>query len=178
MIGYDLASIPAVGIPVTTPAPDSAATSLIAGVNGTSWYDCYTLGKGKPFQYQIHPAGIDIGKEKLLPIQDINATLTGLWHHFGDSPFPLANSATDVPKGKAPMGMGTAYFQATGNPAPDTSRLATVLEELDIIIPCNSATARGLHWMLSTQLLGLKDSSSQVDVSPILKEFLALEDED
>ncbi|MBH3432656.1 hypothetical protein [Pseudomonas citronellolis] len=185
MIGYDLASHPAVGIPATAPAPASAgqaaslgAVSPAAGVIGTSGYDCYTLGKGTLFQYRIHPECIDVGKGNILPVRDINATLTWLWHHFSDSPFPLANSATEVPKGTAPIGMGTAYFQATGKPAPHTSRLAAVLEELDIIIPCSSALARGLHWTLNTQLLGLKDASSRVDVSPILEDFLALEDED
>ncbi|UYM59799.1 hypothetical protein N5938_25190 [Pseudomonas aeruginosa] len=74
--------------------------------------------------------------------------------------------------------MGTAYFQDTGKPAPHTSRLAAVLEELDVIIPCNPASARGLHWTLNAQLLGLDSSSAQADVSPILEEFLALEDED
>lgn len=189
MIGYDLTSHPAVGIPATAPAPAPApasagqaaslgAVSPAAGVIGTSGYDCYTLGKGTLFQYRIHPECIDVGKGNILPVRDINATLTWLWHHFSDSPFPLANSATEVPKGTAPIGMGTAYFQATGKPAPHTSRLAAVLEELDIIIPCSSALARGLHWTLNTQLLGLKDASSRVDVSPILEDFLALEDED
>ncbi|HGW3656260.1 TPA: hypothetical protein ACNH47_001663 [Pseudomonas aeruginosa] len=181
MIGYDLASCPAAGNGSASPEPTSAGPVAPQGealLEGTSRYDCYTLGKGRPFQYQIHPEGIDIGKEKIIPVQDINATLTRLWHHFGDNPFPLANSATDVPTGEAPMGMGTAYFQDTGKPAPHTSRLAAVLEELDVIIPCNPASARGLHWTLNAQLLGLDSSSAQVDVSPILEEFLALEDED
>ena len=181
MIGYDLISCPAAGNGPASPAPTSAgpvAPQGEASLEGTSGYDCYTLGRGRPFQYQIHPEGIDIGKEKIIPVQDINATLTWLRHHFYDAPFPLSNSATDVPSGEAPAGMGTAYFQVTGKPAPHTSRLAAVLEELDIIIPCSSALARGLHWTLNTQLLGLKDASSRVDVSPILEDFLALEDED
>ncbi|GJN55073.1 hypothetical protein [Pseudomonas tohonis] len=186
MIGYDLA-YPTATPPTPPPAPTNSGPpttrstksgTSAAVTDDSSGYDCYTLSKGKPFRYRIFCQGIDIGMDKTIPVQDINATLSRLKRHFDTDPFPLANSVTGVPKGKAPEGLGVAYFQCTGKSAKHTSRLAAVLEELAIINPCNPAPARGLHWKLNTRLLGLDEQSTQVDISPILKAFLDLEDED
>lgn len=182
MIGYDLAggstSSTAASPSPAVPNQPTTAVSPVTEEPGPVWYDCYTLGKRVSFHYRITANGIEIDNDKAFDIGDINAMLNSLWNHFGYNPFPLANSATKVRNGTAPMGMGTAYFQATDRNPPETSKLAAVLEELDIIIPFNPAPAKGMHWTLNTHLLGLNQPQDQVNISSILGEFLALADED
>jgi hypothetical protein len=141
------------------------------------WSDCYTLRQRKPFRYRINESGIEIDGGRLIEAQQINEALTLLWEHFGETPFPLANSATDVRDGSAPMGLGTAWFKALGKNPPESSKVAAVLEEIGILLPDDSTSARGLHWVLNATLLDLDKLEGKVDIKPVLQASLAEADE-
>lgn len=166
MIGYDLGQAPSM------PLADSD-TALV----DHEWSDCYTLRQRKPFRYRINESGIEIDGGRLIEAQQINEALTLLWEHFGETPFPLANSATDVRDGSAPMGLGTAWFKALGKNPPESSKVAAVLEEIGILLPDDSTSARGLHWVLNATLLDLDKLEGKVDIKPVLQASLAEADE-
>ena len=132
MIGYDLggaeSDVSAGSVDLLwAPTPESEGESF--------WIESQTLSKGNPFRYRLAESGIFIENGPTFTLECISSTLAQLWRHFGESAFPLANSATGVRDGSVPNGIGRAYFDATrGNP-PDTSKLAAVLEELGAIVP-------------------------------------------
>ncbi|WPC27233.1 MULTISPECIES: hypothetical protein [Pseudomonas] len=122
MIGYDL--------PANGDIQD--AQSLLQPHGAGEWLECYTAARGKRFHYRIDADGIHLEDGRHFSVNVINAMLNNLQRRFSTGQFPLANSATQVGAGKSRQGVGSAYFEATGqkgNP-PDTSALAAVLHEL------------------------------------------------
>ncbi len=185
MIGYDLGQVPSTprahnGASPSNPknvsasvAPASTDTPLV----NHEWDDCYTLGRRIPFRYRVDEIGIEIDGGRLIKTQEVNEVLTLLWKHFGERPFPLANSATDVRDGSAPMGLGTAWFKALDRNPPESSKVAAVLEELGVLLPTDSASARGLQWVLNATLLEIDEGEEKVDIKPVLQACLAQADE-
>jgi len=122
MIGYDLHA-----------SGDSQdAQSSLQPHGAGEWLECYTAARGKRFHYRIEADGIHLQDGRHFSVNVINAMLNNLQRCFSTGQFPLANSATKVGAGESRPGVGSAYFEATGqkgNP-PDTSTLVAVLHEL------------------------------------------------
>jgi len=67
--------------------------------------------------------------------------------------------------------MGTAYYKATRNNPPNTSKLAAVLEDMQIIVPVLTPE-KGMHWTLNQELQQMQNQQGTIDVGPVLKDFL------
>lgn len=122
MIGYDL--------PGSGESHEAQASLQPHGAG--EWFECYTAARGKRFHYRIEADGIHLEDGRHFSVNVINEMLHNLQRQFSTGQFPLANSATQVGAGESRPGVGSAYFEATGqkgNP-PDTSALAAVLHEL------------------------------------------------
>ncbi|WP_205194575.1 hypothetical protein [Burkholderia sp. Ax-1719] len=133
-----------------------------------AWTECYTPKHGNPFQYRIDDRGIATNGPLRFNDDLINRTLTRLYVHFGADPFPLANNAVNVPAGIEQMGLGVAYVDAGGNNAPNTSKLAAILQDLNVLVRCYDAPGNGAHWTLNKDALGLVDG--RVNIRPWLDE--------
>lgn len=160
MIGYDL----------TDSLPESQE-SVIGEIDDDQWIACTTHGKGVEFFYRIENAEIKTkGRENPDSVttfneQEINEILFVLWREFGHSPFPLSNNVIHVPAGTAQSGLGSIYYQVTGKSSANTSRLAAILEDQCVFIPCNQGN---LHWALDVSALGLNEDSKKVGIRPYL----------
>jgi hypothetical protein len=176
MIGYDLNPhavthyLAAGSRPDATPSVGPEDTSIASAQLGT-WIDCQTLSHRNPFRYRFTLKGIEIEEGPSFSVEEINETLNILWRHFHTDSFPLANSVTDVPAGNAPMGMGTAYHRVTRKSPAFTSKLAPILEDLNIIQPIRTKRASSLHWVLNLALLQLDAPTGAVDIAIVLSEL-------
>lgn len=168
MIGYDLPSAPPAG---ETPRPIA-----VNPLQADEWVECRTGAQNIPFQYQVTQNGIEIRDGVNFATDAISETLSTLWSQLNEQAFPLANSATGVRDGTVPMGMGTAYYQATGLNPPDSSRLAAILEDLRVITRAD-VPANGMHWRLNRQLLQLNEPDASLDINPVLQDILDAGDE-
>ncbi|MCB4343600.1 hypothetical protein LA345_06580 [Burkholderia vietnamiensis] len=154
MIGYDLgggSNMSSNPHPTTRPGrPRRQADDGQAAAEAGEWVDCETRAQGNPFEYRL---GLDAihtrrpgGKSVIrFPHSEIDETLRRLASHFGTEPFPLANSADGVRQRTVSFGLGTAYFVATGQNPPNTSRLAAVLEDIGVFEP---VVLNGKRWKL------------------------------
>ena len=182
MFGYDLVDRPNRGqgagaaplMPVISDGPSHDPGSPTED----GWAQCKTTARGKPFEYRLVPAaaGIhtrDVGENTLLRFSDeeLNRTLQALLRDFGDLPFPLANSVDGVPKGKVPNGLGTAFWKETGKSAGHTSRLAAVLQCIEIFKACENAPTAAKYWSLNRETLQV-DGSGKVNIRPYLDAFI------
>ncbi|MFM0500785.1 hypothetical protein [Paraburkholderia caffeinilytica] len=178
MFGYDLVNRPDRG----QGAEAASFTAVIS--DGPShdqgsptedgWALCKTTARGRPFEYRLRPAadGIhtrDVGENTLLRFSDaeLNQTLQALLRDFGDSPFPLANSVDGVPAGNVPNGLGTAFWKETGRRAGYTSRLAAVLQCIEVFKACENAPTAAKYWRLNRETLHV-DGSGKVNIRPYL----------
>jgi hypothetical protein len=111
----------------------------------------------------------DVGENTLLRFSDeeLNRTLQALLRDFGDSPFPLANSVDCVPVGKVPNGLGTAFWKGTARGAGYTSRLAAVLQCIEVFQACENAPTTAKYWSLNRETLHV-DGSGKVNIRPYL----------
>lgn len=75
------------------------------------------------------------------------------------------------------MGLGTAYFKATGKPAPHSSRLAAILEELGLCIRDRRPGTNALHWRLDYKALGFDTPTSPIDMRTVLARLQQVESE-
>lgn len=166
MIGYDLNQPSAVASPIPETAPHATAIS-------EPWIECETLAKRNPFRYRLVPTGFQIQKGPKFSVKDVNDTLEILWRHFDVAAFPLANSVDGVPNETVPMGLGTAYYRATRRSAAYASKLAAIMEDLNIFHPVRMPRTSGLHWALNRELLKLDTPAKRVDVTPVLKDLEA-----
>ncbi|MGI3745864.1 MAG: hypothetical protein ACRYF8_10235 [Janthinobacterium lividum] len=166
MIGYDLNQQGAVASPRAETAPHVSAMS-------ESWIECETLARRNPFRYRLIPTGFQVEKGPSFTVDEVNETLEILWRHFDSAAFPLANSVDGVPNETVPMGLGTAYYRATRRSAAYASKLAAILEDLNIFRPVQTPRTSGLHWALNRDLLKLDTPATRVDVTPVLKELEA-----
>ena len=171
MIGYDLPK-PGTRTSLVTETteyapPPKNAPATDSPIPDGDWIDSETLRKRVTFRYRLQNDRIEVSAKRTMffPIEVMEQTLMNLWKDFENKPFPLSNSATDVRNGTAKLGLGTAYYLATGkkgNP-PDASFLAAVLiEAMDAIIPTESASSAALHWTLNAEKLGLGKPKSAV----------------
>lgn len=158
MIGYEL---PALNAHVTGTAHSNASN----GSDEQDWIDCFTTVKHTPFRYRLTESSVEIYNGQSFSVAEINRTLQILWEHFGNGVFPLSNKADDVANGTAKAGLGVAYYTASGKPAPYTSRLAAMLQDLGLFI----AQAQPKGWRLDTTILQLETPTSQVDVTRALE---------
>jgi hypothetical protein len=178
MFGYDLPtdSAPMGKTPCNRPAPP---TDAVNGDSDEPWIECHTLGKNpQTFDYRLVKDAIEtrykavragkIGIHQLNFFEaNINSILVALWHHFGESPFPLANSASGVAGRSTKYGLGTAYLVITGKGAPNSSKLAAVLEDLRIFVPFAVPRTRDLRWTINSELLAIS-KIEELDIGPIL----------
>ncbi|WP_318866084.1 hypothetical protein [Pseudomonas soli] len=168
MIGYDLPTC-ASALPAPTVKRRCAMTTL-----GDDWHECLTKGHRVNFHYRITSKGVRTQPGRLFPIATINATLEYLRANLKGAPFPLANHAVKARQPSAALGLGHAYFATTGRNPPDTSKLAAVLEDLQLIqrvaVPGNG----NLHWRISPALLATSDG---IDITPWVDEFLKVQSE-
>ncbi len=178
MFGYDLVDRPNRGqgagaaslMRVISDGPSHDQGSLTED----GWAQCKTTARGKPFEYRLVPeaGGIhtrDVGENTLLHFSDeeLNRTLQALLRDFGDLPFPLANSVDGVPKGKVPNGLGVAFWKETGKSAGHTSRLAAVLQCIEVFKACENAPTPAKYWSLNRETLHV-DGSGKVNIRPYL----------
>lgn len=124
---------------------------------------CQTLGRGRRFYYSVCKQENTIytyenendpprPADPMFPFNIIDETIDILLNQFQENPFPLANSADGVPAGEADEGLGTAYHQASNRGAPETSKLAAILEDLDVLTrTAPPAGSRGLHFRINAQ---------------------------
>lgn len=168
MIGYDLP-----GLPVTADDAlrDNDELPLSSDLYPGPWTDCWTLVHRNPFEYRLTDGGVEVRNGRKYPDEIVNGTLSKLWNYFGNEAFPLQNSLTAVPDGTAEMGLGVAYYQTCQRNPPDTSRLAAVLEDQQILLRVHVENSRGLHWKINSDLLGLSSKVSVVDVRSILNQI-------
>ncbi|HEV3431553.1 MAG TPA: hypothetical protein VG320_27055 [Paraburkholderia sp.] len=170
MIGYDLGRDGGAtgngGNNVPEPRPP---VQVIRGNDDSDWVECFTPSHGNRFEYRIEDHQIAINGPLNFNHDLIDRTLTNLFVHFGQSPFSLANNAVNVPAGTEQMGLGVAYVQAGGNNAPNTSKLAAILQDLDVFEPCFDRPGPGRHWTLNLEALGLVDG--KVNIRPWLNEY-------
>ena len=166
MIGYDLNQQGAVASPRAETASHVIAIS-------ESWIECETLARRNPFRYRLIPTGFQVEKGPSFTVDEVNETLEILWRHFGSAAFPLANSVDGVPNETVPMGLGTAYYRATRRSAAYASKLAAIMEDLNIFHPIRTPRTSGLHWALNRDLLKLDTPAKRVDVTSALKELEA-----
>lgn len=160
MIGYDL---PRNGN--NAPAIMTAPPSPHDG-----WTECYTAAKGKQFHYLIDESAIRRHGGSHYPIEIINKMLNILREVLGNTPFPLANSATKVRAGESAFGIGTAYYEATdkkGNP-PDASALAAVLQDIGALL---FTPGRPDAWSINTEEFPL---TGMIDVTALIKREIEL----
>jgi hypothetical protein len=147
MIGYDLGGDnEAVVRSRSADGPDVPRVDEAA-----EWFECETGAHGSQFEYQLGHDAIDTRRRDgtghtRFPLSQIDETLRILSDRFGTAPFPLANSATKVREGTAPMGLGTAYFTATRRNPPDTSRLGAVLEDMGVFEVSLHPPSRKSYW--------------------------------
>jgi hypothetical protein len=166
MIGYDLDQQPETPSAPVGAAADVAPTSDV-------WVECQTLARRNPFRYRFVSAGLEVEEGPRFSIKEINETLDTLWRHFKSGAFPLANSATGVPNETVPMGLGTAYYRVTRKSPAFTSRLAAILEDLNIIHPVRSSNIVGLHWVLNLNLLRVDAHANCLDVTTVFQDLEA-----
>lgn len=178
MIGYDLPK--GVGLVAGTdreaqPVVDRSPVQRVTDCD--DWIEATTRAKGNEFHYKVTATGIATKDGPSFSDQEINDTLNGLWAHFQEQPFPLANSALGVPKGLAPMGLGVAFHEATKRNPPDTSRLAAVLEDYFVLEPHKPRHARGKHWTLNATKLDIKAAGGFVNIRRVFEGQLIDDDE-
>lgn len=147
MIGYDLGGASeAIANPAPADGPDTHRIEETA-----EWFECETGARRSPFEYQLGREAVDTRRPDgtasiSFSLSEIDKTLRILNDRFGTAPFPLANAADNVRAGTAPMGLGTAYFIATGGNPPNTSRLGAVLEDMGVFEACFNPPSPGTHW--------------------------------
>lgn len=166
MIGYDLNQQGPLSSCRAETAPDVSSISA-------SWIECETLAHRNPFRYRFIATGIEVEGGPRFSVEDINETLDILWRHFNSDAFPLANSVTGVAKETVPMGLGTAYYRATRKSSAFTSRLAAILEDLNIVHPVRVPGTATLHWVFNLDLLRLDAHSNCLDVTTVFQELEA-----
>lgn len=164
MIGYDLT-------PCTAQA-EAALPAVNEVEDAQGWTECSTLSKGNPFHYRITTNGIEIKSGKVFSIGLINKTLNTLCGTFGVQPFPLANSADGVRAKTAEMGLGTAYFQAGGSNPPDSSKLAAVLEDVQLLSRAYPPGRAKLYWTMSPELLPCAGEDGSLDLDSWMTNFV------
>lgn len=166
MIGYDLPQNGnGVADAVTIPEPSlSASEGMI---------ECFTAVHRKQFFYSIDKSGIWMANGRHHTIEVMNKMLTALWKAFDSAPFPLANSATKVPAGQEPFGIGMAYYSATngkGNP-PESSALAAVLQDISAL----TFTPNGKNnWSLNTSELNVAGDGDSIDITALIDREIEL----
>lgn len=165
MIGYDLHS----GLEAMHPQEALSAE--------LTWNECFTKSRSKAFHYRLEKESILVQEGVCFSADELNATLTILRDEFGETPFPLANQADTVATGNARMGLGTAYFKATGKPAPHSSKLAAILEELGLFVRYRQSGTNALHWILDYQALGFDTAASPIDMRVVLARLQQVESE-
>jgi len=173
MFGYDLVNGPDRGHSGDSVAPSPVVSGGPTTVDG--WAQCRTLAHGNPFEYRLAPAadGIQtrrIGENPITGFTDeeLNGTLEALRRDFGDLPFPLANNVERVPAGAAQNGLGTAFWNATNKSAGHTSRLAAVLQSIEVFKRFENPPAGGMHWTLNLETLNVDRISGKVNIRPHL----------
>lgn len=179
MFGYDLtdgpdreqSGSPDQQSPVVSdgPSPDTGPTTE------DGWAQCRTLAHGNPFEYRLAPAadGIQTRRVGEKPItgftdEELNRTLQALLSDFGDQPFPLANNVERVPAGTERNGLGTAFWKETARGAGHTSRLAAVLQSIEVFKRFENLSAGGMHWTLNQETLNVDRNSGKVNIRPYL----------
>lgn len=176
MFGYDLLNRPKRGQDDGSAKPVSpdARTPEPAVANEDGWTRCKTTAEAVPFEYRLAGAadGIqtrDDSRSRPLRFTDaeLNRTLQALLGDFADRPFPLANSVDGVPAGRVPNGLGTAFWKETRRSAGYTSRLAAVLESIDVFEACENPPTPAKYWSLNIEALGV-DESGNVNIRPYL----------
>jgi hypothetical protein len=165
MIGYDLHG------DLEAMHPQEALSDELA------WNECFTKSRSKSFHYRLEKESILVQQGVRFRADELDATLTILRDEFGETPFPLANQADTVATGKARMGLGTAYFKATGKPAPHSSRLAAILEELGLFTRERRPGTNALHWRLNYQALGFDTLMCPIGMRTVLTRLQQVESE-
>ena len=152
MIGYDIPLEDNLAQQTASEPADQIATG-VGHPPAEPWIECFTLSKHNQFFYRTTDESIEIFEGQSFNYDLINATLSWLEDQFGSGvPFPLQNSATAVADGTARPGLGIAYRNSGGKNAPDTSRLAAILEDCHVLIRSN-VPDRGVHWTISPAIL-------------------------
>jgi hypothetical protein len=169
MIGYDLRRDGASdkgGNGGGNPAPTPIGPRNEDG----EWIEGFTPKHKKRFEYRIEDERIKINSPLSFRDGRVNATLQMLYERFGTKPFPLANNWQKLQNNTEQIGVGMAYLDAGGPNAPDTSKLAAILEDFEIFMPCFDLPGRGRHWTFNQDALGLVDG--QVNIRPWLNDRL------
>ncbi|MBB3259959.1 hypothetical protein F4827_005031 [Paraburkholderia bannensis] len=167
MIGYDLGGKESVSV---KPDPVVADEVSDGGAGGGEWQEGFTPSRKVRFEYRIAASGIEVRDHEGFTDELVNATLTTLFALFSTTPFPLANGADSVRDGTARDGLGKCYRAAGGSNPPDTSKLAAILQEFEVFKRCYSPPAKGKHWTLNKDALGLEDG--QANIRPWLDGYL------
>ncbi|WP_211296944.1 hypothetical protein [Malikia spinosa] len=161
MIGYDLTR------PASAAEPEPRVVEVqqkeVSSSDG-GWVECFTIAQSKQFFYRITESGIQVKDGTYFSFADIKATLDFLCKNLGDKQFPLSNSATDVPNGCAPMGLGWAYAKSVNGNPPDTSRLAAILEECGVIVPVDIRVRKGRLWTVNPKFFASAEGSASLDI--------------
>ena len=161
MIGYDLN-------PMQECMPNGSIGK--GGESGTredeapNWIECYSRARRKPFYYCITEKGIEVLKPQkdkesqkaqrvalCFSNDELYTVLCELWNKFKSGPFRLNNSATKVRSGNCENGLGRVYFDKLNRNPPDTSKLAAILEELNVFVPAGDRTP--LAWKLADHVI-------------------------
>ncbi|MBN3725309.1 hypothetical protein [Burkholderia sp. Ac-20379] len=177
MFGYDLADGPIRDSDADTNCPPPGAWNMAAQADDApredAWTQCWTPARRIPFEYRLAAATAGIqtrapdGTSPFeLSDQQLNATLQSLNDKFEDRPFPLANDVVLAANDDAPKGLGAVLKQATKESPGFASRLAAVLESIDVFI-AQPRQAGGRHWRLNRELLDVS-GSGRVDLRPYL----------
>jgi hypothetical protein len=170
MIGYDLPICAS-----TAPSEVKTRRRRAVATLDDDWHECTTKGHSVSFHYRITSKGIRTQPGRLFPIATINATLDYLRANLKGAPFPLANHAVKARQPNATLGLGRAYFIASsGRNPPDTSKLAAVLEDVQLIQRVNVPGNGNLHWRISPALLATSDG---IDITPWIGEFMEAQSE-
>lgn len=186
MIGYDVPQVPGtlvVAARPSKPVPSStnADKAEAADMCGIGWSQSHTCGDGNPFNWRVYQrrgsakascAGCAVGdlvgqksptNRRLIDVAELVDMFRDLTSWFGmHGHVPLENSDTNVTMatvraGTAPNGIGRAYVARTGLTARNASRLAAILEDLDLFERRPGPT---LTWRLTTSAIRLMNSES------------------
>ena len=177
MIGYDLpAEADEVMGQAAVPPPAEPPCAQATPDDPDEWKKCYTLKHGREFRYRITGSSIEVDDGPTFPDTRVNAALTVLWNHFGENPFPLANSGTAVRRGLAPMGFGRPISTPPGRIRLIPARSPPYLRSWMSSSPFTE-TRKGSHWTLNANLLRLNSPGTPLNVRPLLDDEMRTQEE-
>ncbi|MBN3808965.1 hypothetical protein [Paraburkholderia sp. Ac-20347] len=179
MFGYDLidqvsgATNHDSAAPVAPAEPENGADVT----TDDNWVQCKTAVDEVPFEYRLTAQGIQTRRDHAdTPINftdaELNGTLQRLLAVFENRPFPLRNDMVEVPRNPTMVGFGRAFWEETKRSPRYTSRLAAVLQSIDVFVRCENPPANGRHWTLEFETLGIKSAADRVNIRPHLDDVI------